>query len=362
MPLPEPAAAPPRRAPANSGTRRRIIRGVLAAAVIAGLVVFVAPRIHGAGATLHRLRNGDPWWLGFGALVEAGSLAAYAAVFHSVFACGEHPLGWRPSVQITLAGAMATKVFATAGAGSVALTVWALRAFGLSPQAVARRMVALEALLYTVFFGTTAVAGLALWSGVVSGRAPIGVTLVPAVAALVVIALTVASVFASKPVGRWLADRASKASPKARERWNTALSVFEALPDGISTASGVARTRPATVLASLAYWGLDIAALWASFKAFGYTPPLTVLVLGYFVGALGNALPLPGGIGGVEGGTIGAFLAFGVPGGVAVLAVLAYRAISYWLPALPGVVAYARLRGTVGSWRDAPGARRAASA
>jgi uncharacterized protein (TIRG00374 family) len=140
------------------------------------------------------------------------------------------------------------------------------------------------------------------------------------------------------------------------------LSFFDALPDGISTASSVARTRPATVLASLAYWGLDIAALWASFKAFGYTPPLTVLVLGYFVGALGNALPLPGGIGGVEGGTIGAFLAFGVPGGIAVLAVLAYRAISYWLPALPGVVAYARLRGTVGSWRDAPGARRAASA
>ncbi len=41
---------------------------------------------------------------------------------------------------------------------------------------------------------------------------------------------------------------------------------------------------------------------------------------------LGNALPLPGGIGGVDGGMIGAFTAFGVPVQLAVVAVLAYRA------------------------------------
>ena len=37
---------------------------------------------------------------------------------------------------------------------------------------------------------------------------------------------------------------------------------------------------------------------------------------------LGNLLPLPGGIGGVDGGMIGAFIAFGVDGGLAVVAVL----------------------------------------
>ncbi len=67
---------------------------------------------------------------------------------------------------------------------------------------------------------------------------------------------------------------------------------------------------------------------------------------------LGNLLPLPGGLGGVEGGMIGAFAAFGVDFNLSVLAVLSYRAISFWLPTLPGVVAYFQLRRTVARWRD----------
>ena len=67
---------------------------------------------------------------------------------------------------------------------------------------------------------------------------------------------------------------------------------------------------------------------------------------------LGNLLPLPGGLGGVEGGMIGAFAAFGVDFDLAVLAVLSYRAISFWLPTLPGAVAYFQLRRTVARWRE----------
>ena len=58
------------------------------------------------------------------------------------------------------------------------------------------------------------------------------------------------------------------------------------------------------------------------FHAFGSPPPFTVIWMAYFVGMLGNLLPLPGGLGGVEGGMIGAFAAFGVDFNLAVLAVL----------------------------------------
>ena len=47
---------------------------------------------------------------------------------------------------------------------------------------------------------------------------------------------------------------------------------------------------------------------------------------------LGNLLPMPGGVGGVEGGMIASFVAFGVDGGLAVVAVLVYRAFTFWLP------------------------------
>ena len=67
-----------------------------------------------------------------------------------------------------------------------------------------------------------------------------------------------------------------------------------------------ARARPAACSARRAWWGFDIAVLWAMFHAFGSPPPFTVIWMAYFIGMLGNLLPLPGGLGGVEGGMIGA--------------------------------------------------------
>jgi putative heme transporter len=86
-----------------------------------------------------------------------------------------------------------------------------------------------------------------------------------------------------------------------------------------------------------------------------------VLVQAYFVGLLANLLPLPGGIGGVDGGMIGAFAAFGVSVELAVPAVLVYRLFAFWLPSIPGAVAYFQLRRTVTRWDARAGVERAPS-
>jgi uncharacterized protein (TIRG00374 family) len=114
----------------------------------------------------------------------------------------------------------------------------------------------------------------------------------------------------------------------------------------------------------VAWWGFDIATLWACFHAYspGNPPPAAVIVMAYFVGMLANTLPLPGGIGGVDGGMIGAFIAFDVSGGYATVAVLTYRAFAFWLPTVPGAVAYFQLRRTVAGWRNEGRATKAAVA
>lgn len=104
------------------------------------------------------------------------------------------------------------------------------------------------------------------------------------------------------------------------------------------------RSRDWRLLGAFAWWGFDVAVLWACFRAFGGSPELSVLVLVYFVGMLANLLPLPGGVGGVDGGMIGAAIGFGIDGGLAIVAVLAYRGFAFWLPTLPGAVAYVDLR------------------
>jgi uncharacterized membrane protein YbhN (UPF0104 family) len=88
---------------------------------------------------------------------------------------------------------------------------------------------------------------------------------------------------------------------------------------------------------------LDLAALSASFAATGSLPPLGILLMAYVVGQLGGLIPLPGGVGGADGGVIGALVLYGTPLPDATAAVLAYRAFQLGLPAILGALALVRL-------------------
>ena len=66
--------------------------------------------------------------------------------------------------------------------------------------------------------------------------------------------------------------------------------------------------------------------------------------MGYLIGQLGGLLPLPGGIGGIDGGLVGALVLYGAPVAGTVAAVFAYRLILFWLPLIVGGVAFASLR------------------
>jgi putative heme transporter len=337
----------------------RAVTAVVSVAAIAGFIHFVVPQLSALGPTLHRLRAGDPKWLGFGVVLEALSLGGYVALFRTVFSCHGVRIGWKASYQITMAGVVATKLFAAAGAGGVALTVWALRASGLSARIVARRVLSFEFFLYGVYAGTLVVVGVGLRSGLFAGQAPWTLTIAPAVlgAAVIVVLLSMRTLpndferrmkpLAGARRGRRLLARLASAP------W--------AVHDALGIAFSLIKERKPWLIGAIAYWGFDIATLWACFHAFGPPPPVAVLVMAYFVGALANALPLPGGLGGVEAGMIGAFLAFGTHGSLAILAVLSYRLISFWLPTVPGAAAYLQLRRTVGGWRDETDRRKPAA-
>jgi len=334
------------------GRHRRAAATALGAVLVTGFVYYVVPQIAGLGPTLRRLRGGDLWWLGLGVLLEAVSYYGQILLFRGVFSRPGRPMGWRLSYEITLAGGAATKILATAGAGGIALTVWALRACGLPAAEVASGMVCYEILTYGVYMAALAIGGFGLWFGLFPGPAPLGLTLVPAVFATAVILIVCSMLFADEPVERFLLRRADASHGRVQSWLRRAAALPRSLQSGLRAAIAMVRRRDPSVLGAIIGWAFDIGALWASFQAFGHAPPAAVLVMGYYVGTLANTLPLPGGIGGVEGGMIGSFLAFGVNGSLAVLAVLAYRTISYWLPTVPGVIAYIRLRHQIRAHAD----------
>lgn len=338
-------------------TRRQIIAFAVFILSGVGFLYFVLPNLAGVGKTVDRIEGGDIWWLAVGVLFELLSFAGYVVLFRSVFVPDPHPpeerIGWLESYEITMAGLVATRLFAAAGAGGVALTAWALRRSGMEPRLVACRMVAFMVLLYVVYAGSLLIDGVGLGIGLFPGGGSFAITIVPAIVAAVLFALAGAMSLLpgdlERRLGRWASGSGRAAHWIAR-----AVTVPALAASGVRTAIELIRSRDPGLLGALAWWGFDISVLWAMFHAFGSSPPFTVIWMAYFIGTLGNLLPLPGGLGGVEGGMIGAFAAFGVQLDLAVVAVLAYRAISFWLPTFPGIVAYFQLRRTVARWREEP--------
>jgi len=348
-------APPSEEMPHARPTRRRVLASAVFVLASIALLYVLLPKLLGLQETWSRIEHGNAWWFAVAGVLEICSFLSYVVLFRTVFVRGTR-VDWRASYEITMAGLAATRLFAAAGAGGVALTVWALRRSGMEARVVACRMIAFLALLYGVYMATLVIDGLGLYVGLFPGRGPFAITVVPAAFGAGVIAVfLIVSMLPSdfeRLVARWTSGG----------RWLGRLTQrLAAAPataaTGVRTAIDVLRSRSPHVLGAIGWWAFDIAVLWACFHAFGDAPPQAVIVMAYFVGMLGNTLPLPGGIGGVDGGMIGAFSVFGVPVEVSVVSVLAYRVFAFWLPTVPGAVAYFQLRHTVHRWEVADGAR-----
>lgn len=333
-------------------TPQRVALGVgLLLAALGGLY-FLLPKLAGLNHTWGQLRHGNAVWLVLGAVFEACSLAGYISLFRAVFGRGMPRIDRRVSLEIPLAGIAAIRLLAAAGAGGVAVTAWALRRAGMSSRMIACRMVANYVLQYSIYLGAVFVCGLGLWTGALPGGGSFALTLVPAVLSAVVAALVASTALVPEDLERRL-ERLAQHTGRVGRIASRSATVPATLGTGVRTAIDLIRERRPGLLGAVAYWTFDIAVLGVSLRAFGSVVGVPVLVMAYFLGTLGSLLPLPGGIGGVEGGMIGALAAFGVPGGRAVVGVLAYRAISFWLPTLPGIAGYLALQARVRSWRAA---------
>jgi uncharacterized membrane protein YbhN (UPF0104 family) len=247
---------------------------------------------------------------------------------------------------------VATRIVTAGGAGGIALTIWALRAAGLDGRSAAARLAAFLVVLYSVYFVALMLDGVGLAARILGGPVPTGLALAGAAVGALIVGLGLATLLMPRDLER----RARRAGePGGRlERFESHIATAPAVArEAVASALEIARRRPVAVAAALAWWGFDMAVLWSTFEMFGAPPAISVLVLGYFLGQVAQVVPVPGGVGPVEGGMIAAFVACGVPVALALVAVLAYKTISTWLPAVPGTIAYLQLRRTVAAWRAA---------
>jgi uncharacterized protein (TIRG00374 family) len=308
--------------------RRRALQAIAALGILIAIFLF-AP---GLGAVRDNLAGASPGWLALAVVLEGLSFASYVLMFGPIFCTG---LPRRRSWQIGGSELAMGSLVPASGAGGLALGAWILHRGGMDGERIARRSVAFFLIKSGVNFVAVVVIGTAMALGLGPDLSPWLTAFPAAMAALAIAGVALISRLGpSRPVG-----------PEETFLRRAASATRRAVTKGSGEAFQIIRSGNARVLVgSIGYWVFDNAVLWTTFHAVGLSPPLTVILMGYLIGQLGGLLPIPGGIGGIDGGLIGTLIVYGAPAAGTAAAVLGYRLILFWLPLIAGGIAFAMLR------------------
>jgi uncharacterized membrane protein YbhN (UPF0104 family) len=300
----------------------------LEAAAGAGLVVLVG----GLDRLLAGLHENLPWFA-LCLAAEAVAYLGYALAFREVVIVRRGPrLGLGSAAAVV--GAGFAPVLTADAWGGFSVDRAALEEMGLSREDAVARVLALNGLEYVLLAPAALASAMLLVAGV-GGDAPASITL-PWLAflpgALVAVALTT--------------RRPRTALRRRRSRGRVSLGLARAV-DGLVLLRAMV-TAPGRhglgLLGAALYWAGDIAVLWAALRAFGVEPSVPALILAFATGYALTRRALPaGGPGAVPLLLSLALHWVGVPFGPAILAVFVYRAFTFWLALLPGLLVVRRL-------------------
>jgi uncharacterized membrane protein YbhN (UPF0104 family) len=306
---------------------RRGIVSLLILAVLVGALVFAVP---GLRDVADRLSDIDMGWLGLATALEIGSCAGYALAFRMIF----YRVPALLAVRVALSEMAFGAVLPAGGAGGIALGAWVAKAKGGSLRRFMERSAVLFLLTSGINAATLALAGWLVAFGVLHAPNHVLSGGIPAVAGTLVLAF-----FWSVPaLARWLA--AARREGRIVRWLCTTARVVEDTKEEVRHADW-------QVVGAVAYLWCSVAALWVCFRAFGEAMPVGALTLAFLIGYLGNIVPVPGGIGALDGGLTAALVLYGADPATAAAAVLVYHALVLWIPTLLGTIAFLRLRPTI---------------
>src|SRR5215208_7739217 len=308
----------------------QIARKLVGIAVLLAVGAVVATQLPGLEEIGSQLAGADGGWIAAALILELVSTACFAIAFHGVYDRRPSP---RASTSMSMAVQGMNIVLPSGGAGGLAVGAVLLDRAGVPRSFAASRTVALFLVTSLVSFVAVVIAGFGVAAGVLSGEATLAVTLLPGVAALLLIVAVFAVPRSQGPVERVPAGRLRTALANAREY----------LRDGVGASAELLRSGDRLVIAgAIGYFAFDVAALAAAFQAVGSAGlPIGLLVLAYTLGHGGAIVPIPGS---AEGGLIGMFVLYGMSLPTATAAVLAYRALHAGVPIVLGVIGLADVR------------------
>jgi uncharacterized protein (TIRG00374 family) len=326
----------------------RILRFAPIVVILGLLVHFLLPRLDSIEDSLKTLRSMTPWAVLMAVVMETLSYVANGAVLQSVVQLTGERIALRRAAAIEL------------GAGSVALVAAGPLGFGAAvykwtrESGVSGDAAMLAGWLPSMFDGAALVV-FALLGGIelLLFHRLSRVTMTALAIVVSVLAVVIGGAIVLLARNDWMmaaVTRASRLMKRIRRGWDDS--------GWIRGAEGAGETwrrlrsggwlKPACC--SLLVLTFDLLCLRFAFLAAGQALHLSLLLAGYGVPLLlGRASFIPGGIAVTEVAMAALFGGLGVPASAAVVAVLTYRLLSFWLPALIGIPIAAALQSRRGS-------------
>jgi uncharacterized membrane protein YbhN (UPF0104 family) len=322
---------------------RRILTGVLLVALAVGIFGLL-PRLGGLTRDAAGLRHARPAYLAAAIVAEAISFGSYAQLYRRMLAALGARIRFRLAADVILATFFVSHLTPFGSATGTLVNASALEAEGI-PAATTGEAILLTSLSSTVGLIVLFGIGFAATAGRHVSRQYLtiaGVALVLVLAMLATVLAVGAHPAVAGRAARWAATVARHVRPgidpgKAGEAASR-----------LASHAWIALTgHPAAVSFGFVAGDLlfDLLSLDLVFLALRYQPGFGPLAVAYAAANIASAIPLtPGGLGVIEVTLVAITVGFGASRATAVLAVLGYRIVSFWLPLIPGAIAYIRLR------------------
>jgi uncharacterized membrane protein YbhN (UPF0104 family) len=315
-----PTASRPAAQVEGNDLRRRLLTVVLLGICVA-TVVLAVPDLR---PVVREIEEINPALVAAAVALELASCLSFVVIFRLFFDPIPAPVAREMAWSQMGSGAL----LPGGGVGSLAVGGWLLHLAGMPTRQILQRSSGLFFLTSAINVIVLAAGGLVLLLGIGGGPHDVLRTGLP-------IAVAVAAVIVVLGLPRVM-HRASGRLPAPA--W------LEDIGTGIPAARDALLRPNWRLLGALGYLLFDIAVLWTTLAAVGPAPPVAALAVAYLAGYLPNVLPIPGGIGILDAGLVGALGLYGMPLAHAAAAVLIYHAVAFWVPTLGGMLAYTRLR------------------
>lgn len=282
-------------------------------AISVGLLFLVAP----PAKVFDQIGHMSLAWLAAAVVLEILSCLSYVIVFRYFFPEPSR----RDSRRVAWIAMGAGALLPGGNITSVAATGLVMRGNGIGMRQLLGRSGALLCLLVAVGFVANGVAGVLLFAGVPDGPLDLSHTGIPILVSVGVLSSAALIVVLSR--------RGGQRTPAP----------IRALTVGLDGAWAAVRHPTWRLLGAAGFTCLDVAALWAACAATGHRLGFLAVLIACCIGYLTATIPMPAGLGVLDSGLAAALVIYGLPPAASIGAVLAYHAISIWVPGCGGMIA-----------------------